>query len=123
MKGKKIKNKKHIDLAFLQILSKLNQKDIEYLLPLLKREQIDIICSVCRNILFSENGLKLKRRHINKIRKLTLPNAKDYKTLANFNSSLKTKKKIIHQRGGMIGTIIGIALPLISSLISSLSSK
>lgn len=121
MNDKKPKSKKHFDLAFLKLLSKLNHEDIQYLVPLLKKNHIDIICTVCRNILFSENGLKLKKRHINKIKKLTLSNAKDYKTLANFNSSLKMKKRIINQRGGMIGTIIGIALPLITSLISSLS--
>lgn len=109
------------NINFLKMISHIPPNDIAQVLPLLKVHHINLICSVCRNVLFSKHGLKLSKSKIEKIKKLTEPNRKSFLALANKNTNLKRKKKIISQHGKGIGALIGLALPLISSLISGFS--
>ena len=44
-----------------------------------------------------------------------------YLQLSNKNLGINKKKQIISQRGGFISTLVGIAIPLISSLVTALS--
>ena len=117
MKLKNIRTREK-DLKFLKFFSRLGKDDIKILIPLLKRSHLDLICSTCSNILFSENGMKLSKHRIRKIQKIAKPHSKRFKTLANKFSSLNQKKKIISQEGSGLGTIIGLAIPLITSLFS-----
>lgn len=105
---------------FLKMFSRMKPEELKLLTPLLRRKEIDLLCTFCRNVLFSKNGLNLSKSRITRIRKLTSPERKSYLTLANQNASEKSKRRIISQKGKGIGTLIAFALPF---LISALTKK
>jgi len=120
--GKSNTNKKTIsfdELEFLKIFGKLNEKQISKIIPLLKKTDINLVCSLCSNVLFSKIGGKLSLKKKNKIREITLPKRNKYLILANKNASSGLKKKILIQEGKGIGALISLAIPLISSLVSA----
>lgn len=109
------------DIKFLKLIAKLDGDDFKEILPLLKSSHVNLICTLCRNVLFSKLGLKLNKKSIEKIKKHTEKHKKSYLQLSNKNLGIKKKKQIISQRGGFIGALVGLAIPLISSLVTALS--
>lgn len=109
------------ELKFLKMIAKLDFDDFKEILPLLKSSHVNLICTVCRNVLFSKLGLKLNKKSIGKIKKHTERHRNSYLQLSNKNLGINKKKQIISQRGGFISTLVGIAIPLISSLVTALS--
>ena len=107
------------NINFLKAISRLDSNGFAQITPLLKTAHINLICELCRNVLFSKFGQKLGKKSFNKIKKITKPNRNLWLNLANKNVSTQKKRKIISQRGGMLGTIISLAVPLITSLISA----
>lgn len=96
---------------FLQLLSRSSAKRRKTLLQQATKEELMTLFEICFNILYGNLPLtphmfkKLKRqRH-------TL----EY--LADKKVPHKVKKKVVQQKGGFIGTIASIALPLLASLL------
>lgn len=119
MKMKRKKCLAKTDLKFLQAISKLDANGFTQITPLLKSKHVNLICALCRNVLFSKLGLKLGKRTVNKLNKIAKPHRNSFLKLSNKNLDIKTKKKIISQRGGFLSSIISLAIPLITSLVST----
>lgn len=121
-KGRKAKLKKSVNkkqLNFLKMMNKLSSDEFKELAPLLQAKHINLICSLCSNVLFSKFGANIPKSKAKKLRMLTLPRKQKYLTLANRKAPLKQKRKIISQEGRGLGFLLSAAIPLISSLISS----
>ena len=59
------------DIKFLKLITKLDGDDFEEILTLLKSSHVNLICTLCRNLLFSKLGLKSNKGSIEKIKKHT----------------------------------------------------
>ena len=75
------------------------------------------LINCCYNI---ENGnIKLSKAQQKRLRRYR----NQMKMMINPKIRLKNKNRIINQRGGFLGTLLGVALPAITSLVSSLINK
>ena len=120
-KGKSRKSVNKKQLNFLKMMNKLDTNDFKEIAPLLQAKHINLICSVCSNVLFSKFGAKLPKSKAKKLRMLTLPRKHRYMSLANRNIPLKQKRKIISQEGRGLGLLLSTAIPFIANLISGFS--
>lgn len=107
--------KQNIDL--LKILLKLSNEERKYLIKKLNQKEVDYVCSVCYNILFTKNGLLLGKKKINRLRKEVEANRKEFLKLSNKAGSLNQKKRILSQQGKGLGTVLSVAIPLLSSIL------
>ena len=95
---------------FLHLLARSSAKRRKFLLKQATKEELASLFEICLNILRGNLPLsphmhrKLKRER-NTLRKL-----------ADKASSLKQKKRVINQKGGFLGTIASIALPLLAQI-------
>ena len=96
---------------FIHLLARSSAKRRKLLLKQATKEELSSLFEICLNILkgnipLSTQAFKKLQRHKNLIR-----------TLGNKRVSIKHKKKIVNQKGGFIGSIAAIALPLLAGLL------
>ncbi len=75
------------------------------------RDELATIFEICFNILRGNLPLNSYMKKKLKRERNTL------RTLADKKVSLQRKKKVANQKGGLLGTVASIALPLIASLL------
>lgn len=80
-------------------------------------EETRAIVNCCHNIL--NGNIKLTKRQERKLRKYR----GQMKRLVNPSTSLRAKRHMLNQRGGFIGTLLSVALPALTGVISSLINK
>ena len=108
--------------SFLKTINKLDHKDCAHFLQHLDDQGVELICRILHYVL---NGdLQLHDRVRGKLRNKIKSRLDDFKRLATpprHYSDIK-KKRIILQRGGIIGILTAIAstvVPLIAQLIAA----
>lgn len=89
------------------------------LLKNLSKDNVKVLCEICLNIIRGNITVVSKQKFkLKKYRSLL-------ETLANKKVSLAKKKTVIsNQKGGFIGTLASIALPVVSGIVAkALSTK
>lgn len=96
---------------FLHLLSRSSAKRRKALIKQATKEELAALFEICFNILRGNLPLNSYMKKKLKRERHTL------RTLANKKVSLKQKKEIANQKGGFLGTIAGIALPILADLL------
>ena len=96
---------------FLQLLSRSSAKRRKALVKQATKEELAALFEICFNILRGNLPLNSYMKKKLKRERRTL------RTLADKKVSLQHKKKVAHQKGGFLGTIAGIALPILANLL------
>lgn len=96
---------------FLQLLAHSSAKRRKALVKEATKDELAALFEICFNILRGNLPLNSYMKKKLKREKQTL------RTLADKKVSMKKKRKVINQKGGFIGTVASIALPLIASLL------
>ena len=99
--------------SFLQLLSETNNKQRKQLLSIATKDQIKGLCELCLNIL--RGSFPLKPADIAKLKK----HKKIIQALAYKTSRIEDKKELINQRGGFLGGLLKLAVPLLSGLLGA----
>ena len=106
-----IRMKKHVPL--LEYLSKLTSKQQISLIKGAPVELIYVLSEICLNLL--KQNLPLSPHLINKLR----PYEKSIVRLSQKSYSVKKRKQILTQKGGMLATLLSIVPAIISSIIAA----
>ena len=96
---------------FLQLLSRSSAKRRKTLIKQATKEELISLFEICFNIL--EGNLPLESHMYKKLKR----QRRTLETLADKKVSLRHKKKVAQQKGGFLGTVASIALPLLASLL------
>lgn len=96
---------------FLHLLARSGTKRRKSLLKQATKEELATLFEICLNIL--RGHLPLTPQLHKKLKK----ERKTLRTLANKRISIKRKKALVNQKGGFLGTLAGIALPLLAQLL------
>jgi hypothetical protein len=81
-------------------------------------EVIKLMSQICINVM----NKSLTRDTAYAVRRLS-PYKKQLRAITKPKTGIKHKRKVLEQKGGFIGALLGVALPLITSLISSAVSR
>ena len=113
--------RKHDDLKFIALISKLKPKDFELLVPQLNDKAIDTICSFLNYLLQNPREPKFKNRR--KLKKLVLDNEDILKQIASDRTAgkiFKKKRKVLY--GGFGASILSILTAAIPAILSSIKT-
>ena len=108
-------------LELLKLLTSLRAKNRCKVLKLLDDNSVNFICECVFNVCFTD--LKLSRNKRKKLKSKLKSQEKVLRYLARKDNSVKNRRKKLVQSGGYIGTLLSIAIPVLTSIFSSLSSK
>ena len=106
--------KKHLPL--LRHMAKCSAKECRYIATGLSSEVIRVIAQIAINVMNKNlpidetQAVQQLARYKTQLRAVTQP-----------KTSLLKKRKVIEQEGGFLGALLGLAVPLISSLIGGLT--
>lgn len=103
--------------ALLQTLVKAKPAVRKSILRTASKDLVSAISEIALNIL--KGKLPLKERQKNILKKWR----KAIKKLSDKACPIHSKKRIVNQSGGFIGSLLGFAIPLITSLIANKSSS
>ena len=101
----------------LKHLAKCSSKDCKYIVQGSSDQFIKLLTQICVNVM----NKTLTRNEGDAVKKLS-PYKKDLIAITKPKTPLKKKRKILEQKGGFIGALLSIALPVITSLIGRLVS-
>jgi outer membrane lipopolysaccharide assembly protein LptE/RlpB len=96
---------------FLHLLARSSAKRRKSLLQQATKDELTALFEICLNIL--RGHLPLTPQLHKKLKK----EQKTLRTFADKKISLKHKKKLVNQKGGFLGALAGIALPLLAQLL------
>lgn len=106
--------KKHLPL--LRHMAKCNSKECQHIAMGLSNQVIRLIAQIAVNVM-NKNLPISQTETVARLARYK----KQLKEVTQPKTSLEKKRNIIEQEGGFLGTLLGIAVPLISSLIGSLT--
>ena len=108
-------------IAFLKTLASLSTEKQKSIIQFLDQDGVNLICECISNPIFSDLGLRraVKKRLKGKI----FGKEKLLKFLSKKSNRVSTRKKKLIQTGGALGTILGIAIPILADLIIGAASK
>lgn len=89
-----------------------NSKGRKKLLQCATKSNVKAICEICLNLLCG--NLCVDNKAKSKLKKYREP----IELLAKRRLSLKKKKVVLNQRGGFVGLLASLALPVVSSLVA-----
>lgn len=101
-----------VNQPFLHLLARSSAKRRKSLLKQATKEELTSLFEICLNIL--RGHLPLSPHMHKKLER----ERQTLRTLADKKISLQRKKKVINQKGGFLGTLAGIALPLLAQLLT-----
>ena len=96
---------------FLHLLAHSSAKRRKSLLNQATKEELASLFEICFNIL--RGNLPLSSFMYKKLER----QQRTLRTLADKKISLKRKKELVNQKGGFLGTIASLALPLLAQLL------
>jgi poly(A) polymerase Pap1 len=108
--------RKHYPL--LKHLAKCSAQDCQHLMKGMSDDVIKLMSQICINVM----NKSLTRDTSEAVRRLT-PYKKQLRAAIRPKTSTTQKRKVLEQKGGFIGALLGVALPLITSLITGLVSR
>lgn len=112
--SKKNRQKNLSKLELLQIVQHCKSSHRPHLFKFLDDKSINTLSEVIQNVLFHDLNLSKKQKRM--LFKKYGGQRKQLKLLTNKSNSTAKKKKILTQVGGSLGAILGIALPILTSL-------
>lgn len=104
--------RKHYHL--LKHISKCSSAECSHIIKGLSDEVIRLMSQICINVM----NKNLLRNESDAVKRLT-PYKKELKAVTRHKATVKQKRKTFEQKGGFLGTILGLALPLITGLIGA----
>ena len=96
---------------FLHLLARSSAKRRKSLLKQATKDELATLFEICLNIL--RGNIPLNSYMHKKLKK----EQKTLRTLADKKISLKRKKKVVNQKGGFLGAVAGLALPLLAQIL------
>jgi hypothetical protein len=108
--------KKHYPL--LRHIAKCSSKECGHLIAGVSDNVIKLMSQICVNLM----NKNLVRDESHALKRLK-PYRKELVAITKAKTPLKKKRQILQQKGGFIGALLSIALPILSSLIGGLVSK
>lgn len=106
---------------FYDFLATLKDQTRCNLLEYLDETYINWICEAFFNCVYIDHGIPTTK--LNKIRKLFSNCKPDIKKICDYKTKTCTKRHLLRQRGGFIGTLLSAILPVIAGLITPLLNK
>ena len=104
--------------ALLKHLAKCSKTECNHIVRGLSDDVIKLLSQICINVM----NKSLTRNPAEAVRKLS-PYKKQLKALTRPKTTITHRRKTLEQKGGFIGALLGVALPLITSLIGSAVRK
>lgn len=99
--------------ALLKHLSKCSNKECEHLMKGMSDEVVKVMAQICVNLMNKNIPLKSPEA----VRALTAYK-KELRAISKPKTKVTRQRKVLEQKGGFIGTILSVALPLLASLLS-----
>lgn len=99
-------------LPLLKHISKCNDTECKHLVAGLSNDVIRLICQIAVNVM--NKNLEIPEEKA--VRKLA-PYKKELIQITKPKTELKKKRAILEQKGGFISALLGLAVPLISSIV------
>lgn len=96
---------------FLHLLARSGTRRRKNLLKQATKEELSSLFEICLNIL--RGNIPVKGKDYEKLKQ----QRHLIRELANKRVSIKQKKKLINQKGGFIGSLVAIALPVLTQLL------
>ena len=119
--GKSKQSHKKRTLLALRMLNNVRDEDKRSAIRLLSNDGVDRICEAVRNILFCRQPMCSRKK--NQLRKLLQSHSKAFHAIADINIDTEKRKRLLEQKGGFLGTLLSIAIPIISGIIAATSHK
>ena len=96
---------------YIQLLAKSGPKKRKALLIQATHEELKRLCEICLNIL--KGNIPLSDNNFRKLKR------KSYtiKVLTNSKIPFRVKKRMVSHKGGFLGTMASLAIPLLSKLL------
>lgn len=104
--SKALKNSEY----YLRLLAKSSPRRRKVLLDHVNKEELKSLCEICLNIL--KGNISLDAKNFRRLKR----NRQTIKVLANSKVPIKVKRQVVNQKGGFLGTLASVALPLLVSL-------
>ena len=108
--------KKHFPL--LKHLAKCSSNDCQHVVKGMSDEVIKLMSQICINVM----NKSLTPNTAQAVRLLS-PYKKQLRAVSKPKTSIAHKRKTFEQKGGFIGALLGVALPIISSIIGAATSR
>ena len=86
-----------------------------HLISFLNDKGIDLLSECVYNIFFNDQNLSKEQK--DQLRKLYKDKEKVFKRIGRKSNSIKTRKRLLIQHGGSLGTILSIAASILSGLL------
>ena len=103
--------------AFNKVLAKSSAKQRKLLLRGATNEQLKGLFELCLNII--RGNLPLSNAEFHKLKR----HRKTLESLASRRVPLYKKREIVNQKGGFIGAVANLAIPLLASIIANRLKK
>ena len=103
--------------AFIKVLAKSSAKQRKLLLRGATNEQLKGLFELCLNII--RGNLPLSNAEFQKLKR----HRKTLESLASRRVPLYKKREIVNQKGGFIGAVANLAIPLLASIIANRLKK
>ena len=103
--------------AFIKVLAKSSAKQRKLLLRGATNEQLKGLFELCLNII--RGNLPLSNAEFHKLKR----HRKTLESLASRRVPLYKKREIVNQKGGFIGAVANLAIPLLASIIANRLKK
>ena len=101
-----------------EVLSSLNEKQLQVIVKYLDHCAVGHISSLVYNLTQFENP-NLTKRDKKKLYKCLIGNTNLASYLTKPNNSFKIKKKRLSQSGGFLATLLAVGLPLLANIVAS----
>lgn len=102
----------------LKHLAKCSDTDCNHVVRGLSDDVIKLLSQICINVM----NKSLIRNPDEAVKRLS-PYKKQLKALTRPKTTVTHKRKTLDQKGGFIGALLGVALPLITSLIGAAAKR
>ena len=107
-----MKGRLELTESFVYLLAKATPKRRKVLLRNASNAELRSLCELCLNVI--KGHLPLNKNAFHRLKR----HRKTLETLANKRMPMKEKRQFINQKGGIIGQLATIALPLLTHLIT-----
>ena len=116
---------KQSDIALLKLhypllkhMSTCKPSECQHILKASSDQFIRLMSKICINVM----NKSLVRNSDEAVRKLA-PYKKELRAVTRNKVTTKKKREVLQQKGGFIGALLSVALPLLTSLISSVTRR
>ena len=101
-----------ISEPFIRLVAESTPKERKTLLRHASKQQLKCIYNICLNAL--RGNLRLAPHVVKKLKR----HRKTIETLANKRVSQREKVRLVNQKGGLLGQVAGLALPVIAQVVA-----